>query len=170
MLSINKLSELTGQDRRRIKRIAGVLKPTIEGRAHLYESTALIPLLYDAPGYDQKLDLSQERAQLAHFQARKAEVELKAMLGEFVAFDEAVSEVSACFVNVKAKLLALPSKAAPQVVGLDSHTEVFGVLQAFVYEALEELASMYEEKPDGKRNKRANGSTKRGRISGDSPR
>lgn len=149
-LSINKLSEITGQDRRRIKRIAGVLEATIEGRSHLYESTEIIPLLYKALGYDHKLDLTQERALLAHYQAGKAEIELKAMQGEFVALDEVVEEVTTGMMAMRAKLLALPSKAAPQVIGLDSHTKILGVLRDFVYEALEELASMYEEQPDDK--------------------
>lgn len=141
--SINKFSEITGQDRRRIKRIAeAALTATIDGNSHLYESTELIPLLYDAAGYTQKLDLTQERALLAHYQARKAEIELKAMEGEYALLSDVVEEVSEAIANCKSRLLAIPSKAAPVVAGLAT-SEAHTLLEDYVREALLELHSQY---------------------------
>lgn len=49
MESISALAELTGKDRRTISRLirAARLKPVIKGKAHLYESQAVLPLIYD---------------------------------------------------------------------------------------------------------------------------
>ena len=139
-LSINKLAEITGQDRRRIKRCVQDLEVTIEGRSHLYESTDAIPALYFTPGYDDSLDLTQERARLAHFQAKKAEIELKALEGEYVSVAEVVDEVGVSFAFVRARLLALPSRAVTLLEGMEA-AETHETLKDLIYEALEELSA-----------------------------
>ncbi len=45
--SVNALSELTGIDRRTIKKRLKTLAANKEGRAYLYESTEALPLIYD---------------------------------------------------------------------------------------------------------------------------
>ena len=42
--------------------------------------------------------------------------------------------------NARAKLLALPPKAAAQVLGMESYLEVEQVIRGIIYEALDELA------------------------------
>ena len=58
--STNRLSELTGMDVRTIKRRLATLQPTVQGRAHTYESRDALPLLYGAQD-SAAFDLNQER-------------------------------------------------------------------------------------------------------------
>lgn len=147
-LSINKLAEITGQDRRRIKRCLQDLVPTIEGRSHLYESTEAVPLLYIMPGNSDTFDLSQERARLAHHQANIASLNEHELDGELVRRDDAIAEVSSALANMKAKLLNLPPKMASVVVAMDDVAETKAVLESAVYEAITELYNQYADIED----------------------
>jgi phage terminase Nu1 subunit (DNA packaging protein) len=63
----------------------------------------------------EALDLSAERARLARAQADKTELELAELRGEHVRITDVTDAWSQHIAAVRAKLLALPSKAAPQV-------------------------------------------------------
>jgi hypothetical protein len=43
--------------------------------------------------------------------------------------------------NARAKMLALPPKAASQVLGMESYVEVEHAIREIIYEALDDLAS-----------------------------
>jgi phage terminase Nu1 subunit (DNA packaging protein) len=146
LLSVSELSEITGKDRRTIKRYADTLKAVKDGRAHKYESRELIPLLYGVSAADgEKLDLSQERARLAKLQGDKADLELKEMRGDLLRRDDVVSEVSEAIANCRAKLLNIPAKAAAVTVAAESVPEAQRLLHELVCEALDELYSEYAE-------------------------
>ena len=146
LLSISELSDLTGKDRRTVKRHAGTLSMVKDGKSHKYESRDLLPLLYGYSAADgEKLDLSQERARLARLQGDKADLELKAMRGEYAKLEDVVAEVSDAFSHVRAKLLALPSKMAGLVLGMTTPAEVQATLQGVIYDALTELSSQWDE-------------------------
>lgn len=140
-LSINKLAELTGLDRRRIKRCLEPLNPETEGRTLLYESRDAIPLLYAVTGYEEHLDLTQERARLARFQGDKAELEAKRLKGELIDVNEAAEVIGAELANVRARLLSLPGKVAPELVGIDDLAVVHSHLQTAIHDALAELVA-----------------------------
>ena len=55
--------------------------------------------------------------------------------------DEVTAAVQACFALVRARLLAIPTRAAPQVVLLKTMPEVKALLTALVHEALQELSA-----------------------------
>ena len=55
--------------------------------------------------------------------------------------DEVTAAVQAAFARVRARLLALPTQAAPQVVRLRGLAEVKALLTALVHAALQELAA-----------------------------
>jgi phage terminase Nu1 subunit (DNA packaging protein) len=140
-LSVNKISDLTGQDRRRVKRIAeAALTPEVQGRSHLYETCELIPLLFDSSGYEQHLDLTQERAWLAKVQRERAEIELQKARGDVVDVNEITEAMAAAIGAARAQLLGLPHKLAPQLVAITDPGEAFNLLQATVHDALTELA------------------------------
>jgi hypothetical protein len=54
--------------------------------------------------------------------------------------DEVTAAVQAAFARVRARLLAIPTKAAPQVVLLKTIAEVKALLTALIHEALQELS------------------------------
>ena len=144
--SITELNLLTGIDRRRIARALADLSPEKGPRgALMYESTEALPLLYLQPGDDDTYDLTQERARLAHHQANKAALEAETFRGELVPTEQVADVVGEEYANVRAKLLAIPTKAAPVLVGLCTRA-IKERLDDFIVDALEELSADTNEK------------------------
>ena len=107
MLSVNKLSEITGLDRRTITgRLQG--EPfKKEGRSHLYESKRALDILYGGRSNGEDLDFQKERARLTKAQADKAELELSIKHEEYVPYTvltTALSYVSAEVVSILERL------------------------------------------------------------------
>ena len=81
-----------------------------------------------------------ERARLACAQADMQEMKNAALRGALLPRDEVTAAVQACFSLVRARLLAIPTRAAPQVVLLKTMPEVKALLTALIHEALQELS------------------------------
>lgn len=75
-------------------------------------------------------------------QADKIEFELEIKQGQYLPYNQVVKELSGVIANCRAKLLSIPVKAAQPCVGIKDPAEIQGLLKAFIYEALDELASM----------------------------
>jgi len=86
------------------------------------------------------LDLGQERAKLTKLQAEKATLELEQQRGNLIPMELVIEGWQGQIANARAKLLALPPKAAAQTAGMDSYVEVEHVIREIIYEALDELA------------------------------
>lgn len=86
------------------------------------------------------LDLTAERARLAKEQADALEMKNARERGELLPRDDVHLSVTEAFTRVRAKLLALPSKLAPTVYGLNSIAEVRDKITNGVTEALAELS------------------------------
>jgi len=87
------------------------------------------------------LSLEGERARLAKEQADAAAMKNAATRHELLPRDEIHQAVTSAFARVKAKLLGLPTKIAPRVMGLKSTAEVQKKIADGIHEALRELAS-----------------------------
>lgn len=96
--------------------------------------------MYLSPADGDTYDLTQERARLAHHQANKAALEAEAFSGKLVPIESVADVVGEEYANVRAKLLAIPTKAAPQIVGL-STIATKARLDDLVREVLEELSA-----------------------------
>ena len=88
------------------------------------------------------LDLTAERARLAKEQADKLEMENAASRGELLPRGDVVSALQAVFARCRARLLSLPTKLAPLIVGEQSPAVVQDRITAGVHEALEELRGL----------------------------
>jgi hypothetical protein len=139
--SISELSHLTGMDRRRIRAALCDL-PASKGAkgALMFETIEALPLLYLQPGDGDTFDLTTERARLAHHQANRAELEADLLAGSLIEIEAVADVVGQEYLNVRSKLLAIPSKAAPQVIGL-SIAAAKALLDDMIFEALDELAA-----------------------------
>ena len=80
-------------------------------------------------------------------QAQIAELELAKVRGELVIAEDVISAWADTLAGVKAKLVSIPSKAAPIVASEDSAGGCQKVIEDLVREALEELAN-YDPKID----------------------
>lgn len=108
--------------------------------AHPDGGIALGPILLagiEALAREQRSDPDAERRRLevALLQAR-----LDRETGTSLPREEVVAAMQVAFANARARLLALPTKAAPAVLGNDSLADVREVLTGFVHEACAELA------------------------------
>ena len=85
------------------------------------------------------LDLSQERAKLTKLQAEKATLELEVSRGNLIPMELVVETWQGHIGNARAKLLAMPPKAAAQTIGMDEYLETEQFLTGLINEALDEL-------------------------------
>lgn len=107
----------------------------------LYESTVALPMLYICPTESDNLDLTAERARLAHFQANKTELEAAKMKRELIEVEEVAEIVGNDYANMRANLLSLPTKLAPQLVGIEDIAQGQALIEQGVYSALQELSA-----------------------------
>ena len=94
---------------------------------------------------DGVLDFQEEKARLTKMQADKAEMEVLEMSGELARIEDVVEAWQSQLMDMKGKLLSMPSKLATLVVDVDSPAEAQDLMDDHVREALQEL-SEYENK------------------------
>jgi len=85
-------------------------------------------------------DLKAEQARLNHHTANVKGLEEAELRGELLRADEVLKEWQGVVGNIRARLLALPSKLAAQAYGARSRGELQRLLQEGVNEALADLA------------------------------
>jgi hypothetical protein len=93
------------------------------------------------------LNLFEAREERARFQAKREElaaekekIELESLKGKFIAADQAGKILSKAVIVIRQKILAIPSKAAPQLRMATTTQECRELLEAFIHDALRELA------------------------------
>jgi phage terminase Nu1 subunit (DNA packaging protein) len=92
------------------------------------------------------LDLNTERAKLAKLQARKIELDLEVIEGRMVDTEQAGAALEKVIMACRSRLLAMPTKIAPQVMGAGTIAEKAEVIRDGVYTALNELSRLDVEK------------------------
>jgi terminase small subunit / prophage DNA-packing protein len=95
----------------------------------------------DPDDKDAPLDLVTERARLASEQADAQSMKNAVTRGELIPKADVVAGMQTSFVRVRARLLSLPTKVAPLIIGTTSLTEVVEKLTDLINEALAELTS-----------------------------
>jgi phage terminase Nu1 subunit (DNA packaging protein) len=153
-MNIAELSNLTGKHRATIKKRLLTVDPLSEEseRAKLYETRIVLPMLYQ-PDFitpsnqadSNVLDLTAERARLAHHQANKYHLESENLKGNLIEADIVQEVWEAQLANLRAKLLTIPTKAAPRAAILDDEKQVVTYLQKLIHDALEELSEYTPE-------------------------
>ena len=86
-------------------------------------------------------DLVFERARLAKEQADEKQMSNEVMRGALLPAADWLEMTTAAFGRVRLRLLALPSKMAPSLLGLKKHRDAERIVKEHIYEALDELAS-----------------------------
>ena len=86
-------------------------------------------------------DYQKERARLTHHQAERAGLENAITRGEMIPADQVVETWTSDVLRMRSRLLAMPSRIAPTISGLDTYSEIFEVIRAACYEALAELST-----------------------------
>jgi phage terminase Nu1 subunit (DNA packaging protein) len=127
------------------------------GQSNSYDTEVVIKWLIhremerlhsDAGADGSVFDYEMERARLTHHQANKAGMEAEVMKGQLIPSQTVKTVWGDMLMNCRAKLLAIPTKAAHIFVNLTDLSEIQDALDVHVYEALSELSD-YEPKQYG---------------------
>jgi phage terminase Nu1 subunit (DNA packaging protein) len=86
----------------------------------------------------------QARARLVKATADLREMDLAKQREEVIGLLDVRANLEEVLVATRAKIIGLPRRAAPQLVGRDSPAEIQKFLEELVYEALDELANLPE--------------------------
>lgn len=142
LLTVNKIADLTGWDRRAVGRRLAALPPAeVRGRARLYELGAVLRFLArPAAGEDgtPPLDPAQERAALDRARRELVELDAAQRRGELVTVDDFSAALVLVSTNARDRLLALPSRLASTCADLPS-PELFTEAQRLVFECLDAI-------------------------------
>ena len=139
-ISINKLAELTGIDRRTIKKRLEGLLPKKRGRAYQYDSTQALPAIYSnaaraAQGprtkdpNTAKLNYEAEKARLAKEKADAQELKNAETRRELVPVAEVAQAWGRIVTGIRNQFLALPNRLA-QILETTGTTEQRRALKA----------------------------------------
>ena len=138
--TISGLAAELDKDRRTITRaLRNVPHDGKEGRYRAWHMTTVLASM--AGGAGETLDLTAERARFAAAQADDREMKNALARRDQITVGEFHQMMVASFGRVRAKLLSLPSKMAPLVVGAKTAAEAQKMLRDTVHEALDELAA-----------------------------
>lgn len=141
--TLSGLSVELGIDRRTLaKRLEG-LTPASQRRVgkrteRYYRMAAVLEHLANPEG--ETLDLTQERAKLARLQSQKIEIELGLLRGEVVRMPIVEQHWQGMVAAMRARLLALPARAAAMVSAPEKLQQTTSTLQDLIHEALEEIS------------------------------
>lgn len=89
-----------------------------------------------------ELDLGEERARLAKEQADAKEMENEVQRGALVYIEDVAGAIEKQFTKVRTKLLAVPTKVAPEAHACATVKEVQGLLEQSITEALNDLVGL----------------------------
>ena len=119
-----------------------VLAPRKKGEKETfyYWPQVLAWRIEDVKDDPDELSLDRERARLAKNQADKYEIEVREMRGQLIRRQVVLDTWQALIGSMRSKLLAVPTKAAAQIVEPTRLAEATAVVRAFVNEALAEIA------------------------------
>lgn len=95
----------------------------------------------NAVGDTASLDIDEARRRKLAAEAAMVELDLSKRRGEVIEIEEVAGVVGDDYANVRAKLLALPTKLAPQLIGIEDPAECQALIERGVAEALEELTA-----------------------------
>lgn len=140
--SINQLAALTGKAAQTVrKRLIGLEPVEKRGAAIIYDTRQALPLIYEAGvGLADANNYEVEKARSEKNRADKLEMENAKTRGDFIDRADVIAALQKSFAAVRAKLLAIPTKAAPVVITLGDIPLAQRALKKFIHDALDELA------------------------------
>jgi hypothetical protein len=134
----NDKSEALGISERHVRRLIkdGVLVQSDDPKTI---TLAYVRHLKESKG--GKSDLIEERIRLTRAQANQKEWDLKVTQGEFIHVDTAMQLWGQVAQSMRSKLLSIPSKLAPLVIGCSGLSEIKETAEKLIHEVMEEIAN-----------------------------
>lgn len=95
----------------------------------------------DAVGDTSTLDYEEARRREMAAKAAMLELDLAQRRGQLIEVEHIADLVGEEYSNVRARILSLPTRLSPQVMGLDNLVEIRSVIMEGITEVLEELTA-----------------------------
>lgn len=146
-ISVSQIAELCGVATRTVKKRCESLRSWPGDKNSIcYESTEALPrvlgvALDDDEGGDA---FTRERTRLTKAQADKTELEVKVLRADLIPAAIVERVQGTIMSNIRARMLSIPIKAAPMVLGARSEVAAQTILTDMVHDALTELAEFNE--------------------------
>lgn len=145
------LANLFGLTPRRIRQLEneGVIKKVARGKYSLQENIkSYITFIKTTVNLKEntitseeiKINYDEEHALLEKRKREKIELELAAMRGTMHFSEDVERVMNDMLSNFRAKVLALPSRVAPRLIGIDTIADIQEILQIESLEVLQELS------------------------------
>ena len=147
LITTNEIAEIFSLSERRIQQLTkeGVLKNTSRGKYNLKESIKdfiKYKIELSRSKYSScEIDISEARRRKEVAEAELKEIELKKTKEELVSEEEVIENWIKLLSIVKTRLLAMPNKLAPMLIGVESIGEIKEYLSNEVIAALNEMAN-----------------------------
>ena len=144
MATLGETAKLLDVTPRRVQQLAsdGIVPKAERGDYDLAKCTiAYIRYLRRLAHGSGDLSLTDERTRLAKEQADKIERENLIERGELVPVGIVVGILEKIFVAFRARIISIPGKIAPQIVGVNTIPEVKGLVEGVIFEALDEISA-----------------------------
>lgn len=142
-IPIIQLAELTGTSARTVKKRCESLETRKGAKgAILLDSRQALPLIYQLGDTGQPCNPAAEKARLDRLRADQIEQKMAEDRGELIRIDQAARIVDKMILDCRQRLLAIPTKAAPLVMGCKTLPAARDVLKKAVHEALYDLTQI----------------------------
>jgi phage terminase Nu1 subunit (DNA packaging protein) len=144
VVSTAEISEILGLSDRRIRQLEkeGALVKIRRGKYDLKASVQryIEYIKEQAEKTEEELDLTREKTLLTRANRQKVELELQIMRGELHRSEDVRRVMNNMLGAFRARVLAIPSKTAPQLLAQTDLAVVQDIIKKEVYEALQELS------------------------------
>lgn len=144
LCSTSEIAEILGFSDRRIRQLeqVGIISKMGRGKFHLPTAVQqyISWIRSQADETEEQLDYKREKTLLTRATRQKVELELQIMRGELHRSEDVRRVMNSMLGAFRARCLAIPSKAAPQLVAQTDLAIIQDVLKKEVYEALTELS------------------------------
>ncbi len=142
LITINKLAEITGIDRRVVTRTLDTLPPEqMRANKRLFCSKKALKLLYALPASDDKLDLTTERAREARASAALKELQLEKELGNVVVVADLEAMLAAWVIAMRNEIESGIGRLVAEIERRHGITVAADFVEQFIEKLLNRLAA-----------------------------
>lgn len=142
IVSKAELAKILGKDEKTIfrwlKEGMPVEKQGARGTPSKFDTQKVIEWLISRSNNGKEMDAAKLR--LTEAQARKAELEADVLEGTLIPQEKVKATWTKMIASMRSRILALPSRLAPQLVAQREYKKVEKLLKETIYEALQEIA------------------------------
>lgn len=145
-----KILGLTDRHVRRLKQEFGLFEKTEGKRTYTLEKCVPEYIEFKTDNSGRKTAINKEKEQAEHEEIKKeiSKLKLRKLRGELHEAADVEEFLTEMLISFKNRLISIPQKIAPIIIGENDANSVQNILEAEIFEALQELSEYDPEKID----------------------